>query len=118
VRWGKRIAAAPANPGRAPPAPRHDGRRETPLAGSARTARRPALRRQHPIGPYVLDFACPAKKIAIELDSGQHALREPEDAERTAELGRRGYRAIRFWNNEVMDNLPGVLETIMRELEK
>ena len=76
------------------------------------------FRRQHPVGSHVADFACPAAKLAIELDGGQHAIREVEDAERTADLARRGYRVIRFWNNEVMDNLSGVLETIIRELEK
>ncbi|HVH73713.1 MAG TPA: DUF559 domain-containing protein [Stellaceae bacterium] len=76
------------------------------------------FRRQHPIGAHVVDFACPGRKLAIELDGGQHASREAEDAERTTELARRGYRVIRFWNNEVMDNLSGVLATIIRELEK
>jgi very-short-patch-repair endonuclease len=76
------------------------------------------FRRQHPIGHYVVDFACPAAKLAIELDGGQHASHEAEDAERTAELARRGYRVIRFWNNDVMSNLSGVLEKILQELER
>jgi very-short-patch-repair endonuclease len=74
------------------------------------------FRRQHPVGRYVVDFACPARKLAIEIDGGQHASRHPEDAARTDEIARRGYRVIRFWNNEVMGNLRGVLETIEREL--
>jgi very-short-patch-repair endonuclease len=75
------------------------------------------FRRQHPIGPYIVDFACPGTKLAIELDGGQHALREAEDAARTDELARRDYRLIRFWNNEVIHNVAGVLETIRRELD-
>jgi very-short-patch-repair endonuclease len=75
------------------------------------------FRRQHPIGPCVMDFACPARKLAIEIDGGQHALQQNQDAARTAELARRGYRVIRFWNNEVMENLAGVLDTIRRELD-
>jgi very-short-patch-repair endonuclease len=76
-----------------------------------------AFRRQHPIGSHVVDFACPGRKLAIELDGGQHAQQADEDAARTLEITRRGYRVIRFWNNDVMHNLPGVLEVIERELD-
>jgi very-short-patch-repair endonuclease len=75
------------------------------------------FRRQHPIGSYVVDFACPGRKLAIELDGGQHAQQEEDAAARTLEIARRGYRVIRFWNNDVMHNLAGVLEVIRRELE-
>ena len=75
------------------------------------------FRRQHPIGRYVVDFACPAAKLAIELDGGQHALRTSADEGRSREIARRGYRVIRFWNGDVMENIRGVLETISRELE-
>jgi len=51
------------------------------------------------------------------LDGGQHAQQEQQDAARTLEIGRRGYRLIRFWNNDVMHNLAGVLEIIRRELD-
>jgi very-short-patch-repair endonuclease len=74
------------------------------------------FRRQHPIGPYVVDFACPARKLAIEADGGQHTFQAEEDAARATELARRGYRVIRFWNTEVIDNLPGVLAKITEEL--
>jgi BirA family biotin operon repressor/biotin-[acetyl-CoA-carboxylase] ligase len=75
------------------------------------------FRRQHPIGRRVVDFACPSQKLAIELDGGQHATRSSADDARTDELARLGYRVIRFWNNDVLGNTAGVLETILRELE-
>ena len=75
------------------------------------------LRRQHPIGRHVVDFACPGLKLAIELDGGQHALREEADAARTSDIARHGYRIIRFWNGDVVSNLSGVLERIRQELE-
>ncbi len=74
------------------------------------------FRRQHPIGRSVADFACPAAKLIIELDGGQHADRVEADGQRRAEIGGHGYRVILFWNNEVLDNLEGVLDTIRRTL--
>jgi very-short-patch-repair endonuclease len=76
------------------------------------------FRRQHPIGRRIVDFACPSHKLVIELDGGQHAMREAADQTRTAELARRGYRVVRFWNNDVIGNTSGVIETILRELEQ
>ena len=75
------------------------------------------LRRQHPIGRRVVDFACPQRKLAIELDGGQHGAAVAADALRTAEIAEHGYRIIRFWNNEVTENLNGVLETVRQALE-
>ena len=75
------------------------------------------FRRQHPIGPYVVDFACTRCQIVIELDGGQHA-DSPEDAGRTAWLQSHGWRVIRFWNNDVLSNASGVTETILRALEQ
>jgi very-short-patch-repair endonuclease len=74
------------------------------------------LRRRHPIGRYVVDLACPGRKLAIELDGGQHASQQEADAARTSAIARRGYRVIRFWNSDVMNNLAGVLELIRQEL--
>jgi very-short-patch-repair endonuclease len=75
------------------------------------------FRRQHPIGRRIADFACPAAKLVIELDGGQHGERQDADEQRSAELSERGYRLIRFWNNEITENIEGVLETIRRALE-
>jgi very-short-patch-repair endonuclease len=72
------------------------------------------FRRQHPLGPYVLDFFSEAHKLVIEIDGGQHAADAVRDAERTAWLKARGCRILRFWNNEVLSNLPGVLTEISR----
>jgi very-short-patch-repair endonuclease len=73
-------------------------------------------RRQMPIGPYFADFACFAEKLVIELDGGQHAAAATQDASRTCFLQAQGYRVIRFWNNDVLDNSDGVLEVIASEL--
>ncbi len=71
------------------------------------------FRRQHPLGPYVVDFFCPAAKLIIEVDGGQHA----DDSEtRTIWLEARGYRVIRFWNNDVLANTEGVVLTILGAL--
>jgi very-short-patch-repair endonuclease len=75
------------------------------------------FRRQHPIGKYIVDFACPAAKLVIELDGGQHGIQHGEDEVRIRKLARAGYRVIRFWNNQLIEHLPGVLQTIRLELE-
>ena len=76
------------------------------------------FRRQHPIGQFIADFACPIRRLVIELDGGQHADRREQDDARTRILARQGYRVLRFWNNEVLNNLAGVLETIGAELAR
>ena len=76
------------------------------------------VRRQHPIGPYVADFAIPARKLIIELDGGQHATATEADARRTQALNDLGYRVIRFWNNDVLGNLEGVLQIIAVEIDR
>ncbi len=75
------------------------------------------FRRQHPIGRRIADFACPAQKLVVELDGSQHSENELADHLRTMELSKHGYRVIRFWNSEVLENIEGVLETILRALE-
>ena len=81
----------------------------------ARKVGGPRFRRQHPIGPYIVDFCCPEMMLVVELDGGQHADQETEDQERTRFLESQGYRVIRFWNNQVVENLEGVLEKIWIE---
>ncbi len=79
------------------------------------------FRRQKPVGPFVADFVCVARRLVIEVDGGQHAEHAGADARRTAFLERRGYRVVRFWNNEVLANTEGVLETIriaLNEMER
>ncbi len=75
------------------------------------------FRRQHPIGTYLVDFACPTAKLAIELMADSMQLVPNTDQNRSTEIARHGYRVIRFWNGDVMENIEGVLETIKRELE-
>ena len=70
------------------------------------------FRRQQPISPYIVDFACLSQKLLIELDGSQHAARQDYDEKRDAFLRERGYRVLRFWNNEVFENCFGVLERI------
>jgi very-short-patch-repair endonuclease len=77
------------------------------------------FRRQRPIGPYVVDFACVERRLIVEVDGGQHGdeAQVAADAQRTADLEARGFRVLRFWNNEVLENLAGVCESIWRALE-
>jgi very-short-patch-repair endonuclease len=70
------------------------------------------FRRQHPIGPFVVDFCCTEGRLAIELDGGIHAEQQEQDAEREAILATAGYRVIRFPNQSIRENLPDVLEAI------
>jgi BirA family biotin operon repressor/biotin-[acetyl-CoA-carboxylase] ligase len=71
---------------------------------------------QFPIGGAIADFACRRARLVIEVDGGQHALAAEADAERTRIIEAHGYKVIRFWNSDVMENLHRVLETILQEL--
>ena len=73
------------------------------------------FRRQAPLGPYVLDFFCESERLVVEVDGGQHA-DSKDDALRTSWLAARGCRVVRFWNNEVLQNIDGVLERLRLEL--
>lgn len=72
--------------------------------------------KQFPIGKAVADFACRSAKLVVELDGGQHAGSPEEDAERTRMIEAHGYSVIRYWNSDVMENINGVLEDILRHL--
>jgi len=74
------------------------------------------FRRQHVLGPYIVDFACLAPATVVEVDGGGHAWQAGRDARRDAWLSAQGFVVLRFWNNEVMDNLPGVLAAIDQSL--
>jgi very-short-patch-repair endonuclease len=72
------------------------------------------FRKQHPMARFVLDFYCPAVKLAIEIDGAQHNTLSgrASDAERTRWLTAHGIRVLRFWNHEVLQDLPGVLQRV------
>lgn len=74
------------------------------------------FKRQEILTPYIVDFICPYKKLIIELDGGQHALSHQYDEKRTACLEQQGYKVLRFWNNEVFNQIEGVLDRILAEL--
>jgi very-short-patch-repair endonuclease len=76
------------------------------------------FRRQQLFGSYIVDFLSVEKKLIIELDGGQHADANCGDAERDVFIKGEGYQVLRFWNNDVLKNTEGVLETIRRELIK
>jgi len=84
-------------------------RHDIALAGSH-------FRRQALLGPFIVDFASRKAKIVIELDGGQHNWQQESDALRQRQIEAAGYRALRFWNNDVLENLEGVLNEIQSAL--
>ena len=84
-------------------------RHRLPLSGTH-------FRRQVRIGRYIVDFASHRTKLVIEIDGGQHVEQAAADAARTKFLESEGYRVVRFWNNEVLTNIDGVLEAIASAL--
>jgi very-short-patch-repair endonuclease len=72
------------------------------------------FRCQHPVGNFILDFYCPACKLAVEVDGEIHVQQIDYDEARTSELAKYGYKMLRFTNEQVMNNLPQVLEEIKR----
>ena len=77
------------------------------------------FRRQFPIGNYIIDFYCPKRRLAIEIDGGQHNVEQHlYDVERTRFLGKQSIRVIRFWNNDVLQNISGVIDVIFSALER
>ena len=77
------------------------------------------FRRQYPIGSYIADFICCSEKIVIEIDGGQHnSLENIEyDKQRTCYLESKGYKIIRFWNNDINDNISGVYKKLQQEFK-
>jgi very-short-patch-repair endonuclease len=75
------------------------------------------FRRQVPVGRYIADFLCVQKRLIVEVDGSQH-FENTYDAVRDGFLNAAGYKVLRFWNNEVLQNTEGVLQVIKRELEK
>jgi len=76
------------------------------------------FRNQHAIGQYIVDFCAPRKKLIIELDGSQHLDQKEYDDERTKYLELRGYRVLRFWNNDVLNKIDDVLKVIWSVLRE
>jgi very-short-patch-repair endonuclease len=75
-----------------------------------------SIRRQHPIGPFILDFCCPEHNLVIEVDGPIHEAQQDYDTTRTLHLESYGYRVLRFTNDEVQNNLNPVLQAIIAAL--
>lgn len=73
------------------------------------------FRRQHPIGPYIVDFVCLERKVVIELDGSQHTEQEQKEQARDRWLEKEGYRVLRFFNNEFLEQQEEALEKIVEE---
>ena len=74
------------------------------------------FRSQHAIGNYIVDFCAPRRKLVIELDGSQHLEQQDYDTERTEFLKSKGYKVLRFWNNDVMNDIDSVLNVIWNTL--
>ena len=74
------------------------------------------FRRQHPVGPYIVDFCSAERGLVVELDGGQHAEQTSPDQVRTRFLEADGYRVVRFWNHQVLEQMDAILEEIVRLL--
>ena len=83
---------------------------------SARKVAGVRFNRQFPVGPFICDFVSRSARLVIEVDGGQHAVDVAKDEARTAYLEARGYRVIRFWNNDVLERIEGVVAVIERVL--
>jgi very-short-patch-repair endonuclease len=76
------------------------------------------FRRQHPLGRYTIDFYCPSVRLAVEVDGGQHGEQgKGPDERRTRWLMDKGIIVVRYWNNDILTNLEGVLADLVQRLE-
>ena len=75
------------------------------------------FRRQYPIGPYIADFVCRERRLVVEADGGQHMEHAAEDKRRTEFIESLGFMVLRFWNNEVLQDIEAVLNVILSELD-
>ena len=75
------------------------------------------FRRQHPVGHYIVDFVCLENRLVVELDGGQHLESVDYDGARTAYLENCGFSIVRFWNNQVLNEMTGVNEAILLALK-
>jgi len=75
------------------------------------------FRRQVPVGPYIADFLCYEARLVIEVDGGQHA-ESARDTRRDRWFAQNGFRVLRFWNNEILQNLEGVWTVVFEALEQ
>ena len=75
------------------------------------------FRRQQPIGVFIADFVCIERRLIVELDGGQHGLQAEGDKQRSIYLESKGYKVIRFWNDQVLKEIQAVLEVILRIIE-
>ena len=72
------------------------------------------FRRQVPIGRYVVDFSCPEHRLVVEVDGSQHADNQAHDQVRTGYLEQQGWQVVRFWNNDVLNDIDNVCTHILR----
>lgn len=75
------------------------------------------FRRQHPVGPFIADFACLEARLIVEIDGGQHS-ENARDASRNAYMNKEGFEVVRFWNNDVLQNIDGVLSALSLTLSR
>ncbi|KTD75625.1 endonuclease domain-containing protein [Legionella waltersii] len=76
------------------------------------------FKRQVPLGVYIVDFVCLEKRLIVELDGGQHLENQAYDMERSVWLNARGFKVLRFWNNDVLQQTTSVIEVIMQALSE
>jgi adenine-specific DNA-methyltransferase len=76
------------------------------------------FRRQRPIGPFIVDFVCLKNRLVVEVDGGQHAEAVEEDQIRSEFLAKEGYKVLRFWNHEILQNGEAVLTAIHHNLRQ